>query len=123
MDDRLSSGGLPALLPDPRATDPRATDDFEEAEYARRLRVWIQLSAYGLDSPPVATIVRALEDRMMATLTRHPATTEATTGIDSHSRLTFWAAFKSIASTLLQPGAELTRDEAGAALASLESRL
>ncbi len=106
MEERLSTVGWGALLP-----QPGATQDVEEAEYARRLRVWLQLSAYGLSSPTVSATVRAGEDRMAAMLARYA---EART--DSDTRLSLWAVLQGLALLLLSPGAELSHETAAAVL-------
>jgi AcrR family transcriptional regulator len=112
MEDRLSAGGWRGLLPCPREAND--IEDFEEAEYARRLRVWWQLAAYGLDSPLVSATVRAGEGRMTAMLDEH-----AGGRIEPAARLARWAAFRWLAMDLLQPGTELRRDAAAAALESV----
>ena len=60
---RVATRGIRALFP-----DPDAPDQVEEREYALRLRVWLQLSAYGLDASAVASAIRQgdarIEDRV-----------------------------------------------------------
>jgi AcrR family transcriptional regulator len=101
MQDRVRVGGWPALLP-----DPGMDDDSDELEYGRRLRVWLQLSAYALDSPTVAAVVRACEDRIMTVFSAGDDVTHA----PAARELVQWAVFKTLAMTLLLPDATLTRD-------------
>ncbi len=110
LEERVAAGGGTSLFPDTRTG---ASDD--EREYARRLRVWVQLSAYALDSPVVAPPVRAGEDRMAATLTGHRGDRSASAA----ERLARWATFKTLVTMLLQPDAALTKAEALSAWACL----
>jgi hypothetical protein len=78
--------------------------------------VWIQLSAYALDSPLVAAPVRAWEDRMAVTLTCRPGDERPSAA----ERLAHWAAFKTLAMKMLQAEGALTEAEALSAWACVK---
>jgi AcrR family transcriptional regulator len=127
LEERVATGGGSSLFPDTGTPDTGTPDTGtpdtgtpdtgtpdtrtgaadDEREYARRLRVWVQLSAYALDSPVVAPPVRAGEDRMAATLTGH-----GDRSASAAERLARWATFKTLVTMLLQPDAALTKAEA-----------
>jgi AcrR family transcriptional regulator len=98
MVSRLATRGVAALLP-----DPDATDQMEEREYALRLRVWLQMSAYGLTSPAVAVAVRRGDARIGEGVAREigeQATGQVPRGIP--------AVIKGLAMALLQPETEMS---------------
>jgi AcrR family transcriptional regulator len=106
LGDRWADRGLASLLP-----DPAADAGHEDVEYARRWRVWIQLSAYALSSPAVAAPVHAGEERMTHALDdgcRRPATCARA--------LFLWSSLKSLATAVLYPEVAVDRAAATAAL-------
>jgi AcrR family transcriptional regulator len=112
LEDRLEAGGWEAVFPDGGSAPSR-----DDAEYALRWHVWIQLSAFALDSPSVAAPVLAAEERMAGLLTGRSGPSGPRRAECSVDELALWAMFKTLAMTLLQPESTLTRD---AALAAME---
>jgi AcrR family transcriptional regulator len=111
LEDRLATGGWAAGLPD------RGGPSHDDAEYALRWHVWIQLSAFALDSPTLAAPVLAGEERMAAVLSGRPGTATADRGESRAEDLAIWAMFKTLAMTLLQPEGTLAK---GAAVEAME---
>lgn len=115
MENRMAMGGWARLLPE--IGNDASLDESEledELEYARRLRVWIQLSAYSLDSPAVASVVNARDQQMMGMLD------PAGDGASDSGLLAVWSMTKALMTALLQPGTGLTHDAAVAALTGAE---
>jgi AcrR family transcriptional regulator len=112
LSDRLATGGLSSLLPNPAADAQRDDAPQDEIEYARRWRVWIQLSAYGLNSSTVAAPVQACEQRMMEGLDGE-CWVPGTCG----RALLLWSSLKALVTAVVSTEAVVSREAAMAALA------
>jgi AcrR family transcriptional regulator len=112
LGDRLASGGLSSLVPNPAVGAQGDHVPQDDVEYARRWRVWIQLSAYALDSSEVAAPLHACEQRMME-------------GLDDGCRasgtcgraLLVWSSLKTLVTAVVSPDSVVSRETAAAALA------